>query len=170
MSSDRFVRAWTLQIENRIPPTANSILFMPSPNETIALLRLGGSQIVNEQDLRKKLEEGRPLRIKFGVEPTSPDLHLGHSVNLFKLRQFQDLGHLAVLIIGDFTSRVGDPTGRSSTRPMLSYEQVMENAETYKKQAFKVLSHDRIEIVFNGEWLNRMTFMEIIKLNSRGTL
>jgi tyrosyl-tRNA synthetase len=143
---------------------------MPSPNETIEHLRLGSSQIVNEQELKKKLEEGRPLRVKFGVDPTSPDLHLGHSVNLFKLRQFQDLGHLAILIIGDFTSMVGDPAGRSSTRPMLSYEQVMENAETYKKQAFKVLSHDRIEIVFNGEWFNQMTFMEIIKLNSRVTL
>src|ERR1700737_5187736 len=153
MSSDRFVRAWTLQIENRIPPTANSILFMPSPNETIALLRLGGSQIVSEQELRKKLQEGRPLRIKFGVDPTSPDLHLGHSVNLFKLRQFQDLGHIAVLIIGDFTSMVGDPSGRSTTRPMLTHDQVMANAETYKSQAFKILGPDHTEIVFNGDWL-----------------
>jgi tyrosyl-tRNA synthetase len=148
--------------------TAN--LEMPSPDESIELLKLGGSQIINEPDLKKKLQEGRSLRVKFGVDPTSPDLHLGHSVNLFKLRQFQDLGHLAVLIIGDFTSMVGDPTGRSSTRPMLSYEQVIENAETYKKQAFKVLSSDRIEIVFNSDWFKKMTFMEIIKLNSRVTL
>jgi len=143
---------------------------MPSPDEAIKLLKLGGSQIINEQDLKKKLQEGRPLRVKLGVDPTKPDLHLGHSVNLAKLRQFQDLGNVAVLIIGDFTSMVGDPSGRSSTRPMLSYEQVMENAETYKSQAFKILSSDRVKIVFNGEWFKKMTFMEIIKLNSRVTL
>jgi tyrosyl-tRNA synthetase len=162
--------AWAPCSQCRLRCTANHQRFMPSPTETIELLKLGDSQIINEQELRKKLEEGRPLRIKFGVDPTSPDLHLGHSVNLFKLRQFQDLGHLAIVIIGDFTSMVGDPTGRASTRPLLSYEQVMENAETYKKQAFKVLSQDNIEIVLNSEWFSRMTFMEIIKLNSRVTL
>jgi len=143
---------------------------MPSPDEAIELLKLGGSQIINEQELKKKLQERRPLRVKLGVDPTSPDLHLGHSVNLAKLRQFQDLGNVAVLIIGDFTSMIGDPSGRSSTRPMLSYEQVIENAETYKSQAFKILLPDRVEIVFNGEWFKKMTFMEIIKLNSRVTL
>ena len=102
---------------------------MESPDDTIELLRRGGSQFISEAELKKKLEERRTLRVKFGVDPTAPDLHLGHSVNLFKLRQFQDLGHLAVLIIGDFTSMVGDPSGRSSTRPMLSYEEVLANAE-----------------------------------------
>jgi tyrosyl-tRNA synthetase len=143
---------------------------MESPDEAIELLRRGGSQFISEAELRKKLEERRPLRVKFGVDPTSPDLHLGHSVNLFKLRQFQDLGHLAVLIIGDFTSMVGDPSGRSSTRPMLSYEEVLANAETYKKQAFKILDPGRTEILFNSDWLGKMTYLEVVKLNSRVTL
>jgi tyrosyl-tRNA synthetase len=143
---------------------------MESPEKTIELLKRGGSQLINEAELKKKLEEGRALRIKFGVDPTSPDLHLGHSVNLFKLRQFQDLGHLAILLIGDFTSMVGDPSGRSTTRPMLTREQVMANAETYKLQAFKILDPDRTEIVFNSEWLGKMNFLEVIQLNSRVTL
>src|ERR1700746_918071 len=143
---------------------------MESPEETIEYLKRGGSQLINEAELRKKLEERRPLRVKFGVDPTSPDLHLGHSVNLFKLRQFQDLGHLAVLIIGDFTSMVGDPSGRSTTRPMLTRAPVMVNAETYKVQAFKILDPARTEIVFNSEWLGKMNYLEVIKLNSRVTL
>ena len=143
---------------------------MESPEKTIELLKRGGSQLISEAELKKKLEEGRALRVKFGVDPTSPDLHLGHSVNLFKLRQFQDLGHLAILLIGDFTSMVGDPSGRSTTRPMLTREQVMANAETYKFQAFKILDPGRTEIVFNSEWLGKMNFLEVIRLNSRVTL
>jgi tyrosyl-tRNA synthetase len=143
---------------------------MESPEKTIELLTRGGSQLINEAELKKKLGEGRALRVKFGVDPTSPDLHLGHSVNLFKLRQFQDLGHIAVLIIGDFTSMVGDPSGRSTARPMLTREQVMANAETYKFQAFKILDPGRTEIVYNSEWLGKMDFLDVIKLNSRATL
>jgi tyrosyl-tRNA synthetase len=143
---------------------------MESPEKTIELLKRGGSQLISEGELKKKLEEGRPLRVKFGVDPTSPDLHLGHSVNLFKLRQFQDLGHIVVLIIGDFTSMVGDPSGRSTARPMLTREQVMANAETYQFQAFKILDPNRTEVVFNSEWLGKMNFLEVIKLNSRVTL
>jgi tyrosyl-tRNA synthetase len=143
---------------------------MESPENTINLLKRGGSQLINEGELKKKLQEGRPLRIKFGVDPTSPDLHLGHSVNLFKLRQFQNLGHVAVLIIGDFTSMVGDPSGRSTTRPMLTRDQVMANAETYKAQAFKILDPDHTEIVFNSDWLGKMNYLEVIRLNSRVTL
>jgi tyrosyl-tRNA synthetase len=143
---------------------------MDSPDNTIKLLKGGGCQFISEPELKMKLEEGRALRVKLGVDPTSPDLHLGHSVPLFKLRQFQDLGHLAVLIIGDFTSMVGDPSGRSSTRPMLTRDQVRANAETYKAQAFKILDPDRTEIVFNSEWLEKMTFLEVVKLNSRVTL
>jgi len=143
---------------------------MESPEKTIELLKRGGSQLISEAELKKKLEEGRALRVKFGVDPTSPDLHLGHSVNLFKLRQFQDLGHLAVLIIGDFTSMVGDPSGRSTARPMLTRDQVLANAETYKSQAFKILDPDRTETVFNSEWLGKMNFLEVIRLNSRVTL
>ena len=143
---------------------------MESPEKTIELLKRGGSQLISEAELKKKLEEGRALRVKFGVDPTSPDLHLGHSVNFFKLRQFQDLGHLAVLIIGDFTSMVGDPSGRSTARPMLTRDQVLANAETYKSQAFKILDPDRTETVFNSEWLGKMNFLEVIRLNTRVTL
>src|SRR6516164_6934414 len=142
---------------------------MESPEETIELLKQYGSQIITEAELKQKLEERRPLRVKFGVDPTSPDLHLGHSVPLRKLRQFQDFGHLAVLVIGDFTSMIGDPTGRSSTRPMLDYEQVVKNAETYQVQAFKILDAARTKVVFNGEWFARMNFMDVIRLNSRVT-
>ena len=143
---------------------------MDSSDNTLELLKWGGCQFISELELKMKLEEGRALRVKLGVDPTSPDLHLGHSVPLFKLRQFQDLGNLAVLIIGDFTSMVGDPSGRSSTRPMLTRDQVRANAETYKVQAFKILDPDRTEIVFNSEWLEKMTFLEVVKLNSRVTL
>ncbi|MBV8376666.1 MAG: tyrosine--tRNA ligase [Verrucomicrobia bacterium] len=143
---------------------------MESPERTAEFLQRGGSRLINESELINKLREGRVLRVKFGVDPTSPDLHLGHSVNLFKLRQFQDLGHLAVLIIGDFTTMVGDPSGRSTMRPMLTREQVMANAETYKAQAFKLLDPARTEIVFNSEWLGKMNYLDVIRLNSRVTL
>ncbi|HEY0790419.1 MAG TPA: tyrosine--tRNA ligase [Chthoniobacterales bacterium] len=138
--------------------------------ETIQQLKLGGAQIINEADLERKLQEDRPLRIKLGVDPTSPDLHLGHSIALSKLAQFQRLGHTAVLVIGDFTAMVGDPSGRSSTRPILTREQVLANAGTYQEQAFKILGRERTEVVFNGEWFAKMTFMDIIRLNSRVTL
>jgi tyrosyl-tRNA synthetase len=138
--------------------------------ETVQQLKLGGAQIISETDLEGKLQEDRPLRVKLGVDPTSPDLHLGHSIALSKLAQFQQLGHTAVLVIGDFTAMVGDPSGRSSTRPMLTREQVLANAETYQEQAFKILDRERTEVVFNGEWFGKMTFMDIIRLNSRVTL
>jgi tyrosyl-tRNA synthetase len=113
----------------------------------------GAVDVVSREDLAKKLSSGKKLRVKFGVDPTSRDLHLGHSVPLRKLRQFQDLGHTAVLIIGDFTAQVGDPSGRDSTRPVLDHESVANNAKTYVEQAFKVLDKDRTEIRFNTEWL-----------------
>jgi tyrosyl-tRNA synthetase len=138
--------------------------------DTIRQLEQGGAKLISAQELAAKLQENRPLRVKLGVDPTAPDLHLGHSVGLAKLRQFQELGHRAILVIGDFTTMVGDPTGRSSTRPMLSHDEVMANAETYKTQAFKVLDPERTEIVFNGDWFAKMTFMEVIRLNSQMTL
>lgn len=113
----------------------------------------GAVDVVSREDLAKKLSSGKKLRVKFGVDPTSRDLHLGHSVVLRKLRQFQDLGHTAVLIIGDFTAQVGDPSGKDSTRPVLDHETVENNAKTYVEQAFKVLDKDRTEIRFNTEWL-----------------
>jgi tyrosyl-tRNA synthetase len=144
--------------------------FMQPVPDTIRQLQLGGAKLISPQELASKLEENRPLRIKLGVDPTAPDLHLGHSVGLSKLRQFQELGHQAILVIGDFTTMVGDPTGRSSTRPMLSHDEVMANAETYKTQAFKILDPERTEIVFNGDWFAKMSFMEVIRLNSEVTL
>ena len=140
------------------------------PDEAVALLKQGAAQIVSEKELREKLAEGRPLRVKLGVDPTSADIHLGHSVVLRKLRQFQDLGHQAVLIIGDFTAMIGDPSGRTATRPQLSHRQVMEHAESYKAQAMKILDPARTRMVYNGEWFARMRFEEVIRLNSRVTL
>lgn len=119
----------------------------------LALLRRGTVSLVSEDELAKKLNSGRTLRVKLGVDPTSADLHLGHSVVLNKLRQFQDLGHTAVLIIGDFTAMVGDPSGRDSTRPTLTAEDVATNALTYQEQAFKVLDKSKTELHFNSEWL-----------------
>jgi len=140
------------------------------PDEALSLLKQGAAQIISEAELRQKLALGRPLRVKLGVDPTSPDLHLGHALILRKLRQFQDLGHEAVLIIGDFTSMIGDPSGRSATRPQLSRDQVLANAETYRAQAFKVLDPARTRIVANGDWFSKMRFEEVIRLNSLVTL
>ncbi len=140
------------------------------PDDALALLRHGAAQIISEAELREKLALGRPLRVKLGVDPTSPDLHLGHTLSLRKLRQFQELGHEAVLILGDFTAMIGDPSGRSVTRPQLSREQVLANAETYRAQAFKILDPNRTRIVYNGEWFSKMQFSDIIQLNSLVTL
>ena len=139
-------------------------------DEALSLLKQGAAQIISEVELREKLALGRPLRVKLGVDPTSPDLHLGHALILRKLRQFQDLGHQAVLIIGDFTSMIGDPSGRSATRPQLSRDQVMANAETYRAQAFKILDPARTKLVANGDWFSKMDFEDVIRLNSLVTL
>jgi len=140
------------------------------PDEALALLTRGAAHIISEPELREKLALGRPLRVKLGADPTSPDLHLGHTLALRKLRQFQDLGHEAVLIIGDYTAMIGDPSGRSATRPQLSRDEVLAHAETYRAQAFKVLDPDRTKIVYNGEWFAKMTFEDVVRLNSRVTL
>ena len=136
----------------------------------MAQLTAGTAKILNEKDLREKLALGRPLRVKLGVDPTAPDIHFGHTVALEKLRQFQELGHQAVLIIGDFTATVGDPTGRSATRPPLTRDEVLVNAKTYTEQAFKVLDRDNTEIVYNGDWFRKMTYDEVLQLNGRVTL
>src|SRR5213083_951573 len=140
------------------------------PNEALALLRKGAAQIISEAELREKLALGRPLRVKLGVDPTTADIHLGHAVVLRKLRQFQDLGHQAILIIGDFTGMIGDPSGRSATRPHLSHKEVVHNAQTYREQAFKILDPARTETVRNGDWFRAMSFEDVIRLNSRVTL
>src|SRR5467141_432478 len=140
------------------------------PEEALAFLKQGAAQIISEDELRDKLALGRPLRVKLGVDPTSSDIHLGHTVIFRKLRQFQDLGHQAVLIIGDFTGMIGDPSGRSATRPQLTREEVMAHAATYREQAFKILDPARTETVFNGDWFRKMSFEDVIRLNSRVTL
>jgi len=143
---------------------------METPELQLAQLKRGAAQIINEEELLAKLRLGRPLNIKLGVDPTAPDIHLGFTVPLQKLRQFQDFGHNAVLIIGDFTAMIGDPSGRSATRPQLSHDKVMQNAKSFQEQAFKILDPQRTHTVFNGEWLEVMTFEEIIKLNGKVTL
>ena len=140
------------------------------PDEALALLKRGSAQIINEAELREKLALGRPLRVKLGVDPTTSDIHLGHTIVLQKLRQFQDLGHQAILIIGDFTGMIGDPSGRSATRPHLTHEEVIANAATYREQAFKILDPERTETVCNGDWFRAMSFEDVIRLNSRVTL
>jgi tyrosyl-tRNA synthetase len=140
------------------------------PAQSFDLLKTGAAQIISAAELKEKLSLGRPLRVKLGVDPTSADLHLGHSLILRKLREFQDLGHEAILIIGDYTAMIGDPSGRSATRPQLTHEQVLAHAESYRTQAFKVLDPRRTRTVFNGDWFKRMSFAEVIRLNSRVTL
>lgn len=137
---------------------------------TLSILTRGCAKIHSEAELEAKLALGRPLKIKLGVDPTAPDIHLGHGVVLSKLRDFQDAGHDAILIIGDFTAMIGDPSGRSVTRPHLTHDQVLANAKSYQEQAFKILNRERARIVFNGEWFEAMSFEEVIKLNSRVTL
>jgi tyrosyl-tRNA synthetase len=140
------------------------------PDEALAFLKRGAAQIINEEELREKLALGRPLRVKLGVDPTTSDIHLGHTIVLRKLRQFQDLGHQAILIIGDFTGMIGDPSGRSVTRPQLTHSEVQANAATYREQAFKILDPTRTETVCNGDWFRAMSFEDVIRLNSRVTL
>jgi tyrosyl-tRNA synthetase len=140
------------------------------PDEALELLKQGAVQLINEEELREKLALGRPLRVKLGVDPTTSDIHLGHTIVLRKLRQFQDLGHQAILIIGDFTGMIGDPSGRSVTRPQLTHAEVQANAATYREQAFKILDSARTEIVRNGDWFRAMSFEDVIRLNSRVTL
>jgi len=140
------------------------------PDEALAFLKQGAAQIISEKELREKLALRRPLRVKLGVDPTTSDIHLGHTIVLRKLRQFQDLGHQAILIIGDFTGMVGDPSGRSATRPQLTHREVLANAATYREQAFKILDPARMETVCNGDWFRTMSFEDVIRLNSRVTL
>jgi len=144
--------------------------------EQVKSLKRGTAEIFSEQELSEKLAEaenaGKQLRIKLGLDPTSPDIHLGHTVVLRKMRQFQNLGHKAVLIIGDYTARIGDPSGQNATRPMLTNEQIRENAKTYFKQAGKILdtAEDKLEIRYNSEWLEKLTAMEIIQLVAKKTV
>jgi len=139
-----------------------------SVDEQLAYLKKGTAEIIREQELKAKLanslKTGKPLRAKLGVDPTAPDIHLGHTVVIRKLKHFQDLGHTAVFLIGDFTALVGDPTGQSETRPPLSREQVAANAKTYLEQVFKILDRDKTEVRYNSEWLDKLTSYDIVRL------
>ena len=138
--------------------------------DQLAQLTRGAAQVISEAELVEKLRANRGLRVKLGVDPTSADLHLGHTIILRKLRDFQELGHQAVLIIGDFTALIGDPSGRSATRPTITREEVDRNAATYREQAFKILDQSKTEIVYNGSWLGKLSFEDVIRLNGNVTL
>lgn len=139
-------------------------------DEQLALIRRGSVELINENELREKLASGKPLRVKAGFDPTAADLHLGHTVLVQKLRHFQQLGHTVVFLIGDFTARVGDPTGRSETRPVLSIEEIAQNAKTYTEQVFKILDPEGVEVRFNSEWLDKMSASDLIRLASQSTV
>lgn len=143
--------------------------FLP-PEEQLARLRRGTVEIISEEDLLAKLREHRPLRVKLGVDPSSPDLHIGHAIVLRKMRQFQDLGHEVILVIGDFTAMIGDPTGKKSARPMLTPDEVERNAATYRRQYSLILDPDRTRVVFNSQWLGAMSFADVIRLAARATV
>ncbi|EPF1836424.1 tyrosine--tRNA ligase [Pseudomonas aeruginosa] len=143
---------------------------MKSVEEQLALIQRGADEILVEVELVAKLKRGQPLRIKAGFDPTAPDLHLGHTVLINKLRQFQDLGHQVIFLIGDFTGMIGDPSGKSVTRPPLTREQVLENAETYKSQVFKILDPAKTEVAFNSTWMDQLTPADFIRLASQYTV
>jgi tyrosyl-tRNA synthetase len=133
-------------------------------SEQAAALAMGSSEVISAAELAAKLMLGRPLRIKLGMDPTAPDLHLGHSLTLKKLRDFQDAGHTVIFLVGDFTAMIGDPTGRSETRKPLSRDQIERNAETYRAQSFKILDRERIEVRFNSEWMNELGVRRLIEI------
>ena len=145
-----------------------------SPEDALSQLERGADTIIPREELLEKLRKseksGVPLRIKLGLDPTAPDIHLGFAVVLRKLRQFQDLGHHAHLIIGDFTAQIGDPSGKSKTRPQLTREQVEENARTYEQQLSRILDADKTTIHFNGDWLGKMGFDDVIRLTAKYTV
>ena len=141
-----------------------------SPEEQLKIILKGAADCVNREELLKKLEKGTPLTVKLGLDPSAPDIHLGHAVVLRKIKQMQDLGHRAVIVIGDFTGKIGDPTGKSKGRTALSDEQVRANAATYCEQIFKVLDKDKTDVRFNSEWLAKLTFEDVIRLASTTTV
>lgn len=141
-----------------------------TPAEQLIIIKQGVANLIPEADLVKKLATGKPLKIKLGADPTAPDLHLGHAVVLCKMRQFQDLGHEIIFLIGDCTARIGDPTGKSKTRPPLSDEEIKQNAQTYFKQVSKILDPEKTTIRYNSEWLAALTFADVIKLAAQVTV
>ena len=140
------------------------------PHSTISALMQGVQQAFTEEELHDRLQQGRPLRVKVGFDPTAPDLHLGHTVLMHKMRQFQDLGHQVIFLVGDFTGRIGDPSGRNSTRPILNAEELQINRETYLEQAFKILDRERTEVRSNADWMDQMSLDDLIRLASEMTV
>lgn len=143
---------------------------MKTVEEQLAIIKRGAEEILVEKELIEKLEKGQPLRIKAGFDPTAADLHLGHTVLINKLKQFQDLGHEVLFLIGDFTAMIGDPTGKSATRPPLSREEIEKNAATYKEQVFKILDPEKTTVMYNSEWMSKMTAEDMIKLAGQVTV
>lgn len=143
---------------------------MPTINEALDTIRRGTVEIISENELTERLKSGKPLRVKAGFDPTAPDLHLGHTVLINKMRQLQDLGHEVCFLIGDFTAMIGDPSGKNITRPPLSREEVLKNAKTYEEQIYKILIPEKTTIVFNSEWLQKLSSMEMIKLAATHTV
>ena len=140
---------------------------MSNIEKTIELIKRGAEEILVESELRDRLKQGKPLRVKCGFDPTAPDIHLGHTVLINKLKEFQDLGHYAILLIGDFTAMIGDPTGKSATRPPLSFEEARENAKTYEEQVFKILDREKTEVVHNSDWMNQKNATDMIRLAAK---
>lgn len=138
--------------------------------EQLEIIKRGATEIISEEELIEKLKRGKPLRVKAGFDPTAPDLHLGHTVLINKLKQFQDLGHKVIFLIGDFTARIGDPTGRSSTRPTLTNEEIQTNTKTYAEQVFKILDKEKTIIHFNSEWLGKMSVIDFAQLGAQSTV
>ncbi|OZA95355.1 MAG: tyrosine--tRNA ligase, partial [Thiotrichales bacterium 34-46-19] len=138
--------------------------------QTLAIIKRGAAELLIEEELIKKLKKGTPLRVKAGFDPTAPDLHLGHTVLINKLRQLQDLGHHILFLIGDFTAMIGDPTGKNVTRKPLDAEAVKVNARSYTEQVFKILDADKTEVVFNGAWMNQLTGVDMIRLAAQSTV
>ena len=159
-------------VEQVVDPQADQ--FLEAAEEQMRKLRRGVAEIISDQELKRKiarsLREQKPLRIKLGLDPTAPHIHLGFAVVLRKLRQFQDLGHRVTILIGDFTARVGDPTGRSQTRKVLSVEEIKANANTYRQQLSAILDPQKTEVVFNSQWLEKMDFNDVIALCARYTV
>lgn len=143
---------------------------MTPVSEAVAIISRGADEILLLEELEKRLKENRPLRVKAGFDPTAPDLHLGHTVLINKLRQFQDLGHEVIFLIGDFTGMIGDPSGKNATRPPLSRDEIIKNAQTYEHQIFKILDPERTLVVFNSSWMNDMDAADLIKLAARHTV
>src|SRR5690606_20054343 len=151
-------------VHNRIQPLSENDPKPASVTAAIELISRGADEILKREELEARLASGRPLRVKAGFDPTAPDLHLGHTVLLNKMRQFQDLGHTVVFLIGDFTGMIGDPSGKSATRKPLTREDVLANAKTYEDQVFRVLDRSKTEVRFNSEWFGQMGAADMIRL------